>query len=294
MQKKKRKQQTGSAWDMGFITSGISITLVLLLLGLVLFLVLTAHNLSVYVKENINLSIIVSDEMKETGISKLRKQLDSEPFVRHTEYISKEQALDEQIEAMGADPQEFLGYNPLRASIEVKLRSDYANADSIARLSRMLQAIPHVQEVRFQEELIDMVNDNIRSISLSLLVVALLLTLISFALINNTIRLTIYSKRFLLHAMTLVGASWRFIRRPFLWRSFRIGVLAGIIADLLLSVAAWMLMRFEPELVAIITPGVLLVVWLSVLIFGIGITWICARFSINKFLRMKEGRLYYI
>ncbi|MDR1004260.1 MAG: permease-like cell division protein FtsX [Prevotellaceae bacterium] len=296
MQTKKRKQHAGStAWDMSFITSGISTTLVLLLLGLVTFFVLTARNLSVYVKENINVSVIVADDMKEADILKLQQQLAQAPFARHTEYISKEQALREQIAAMGTDPQEFLGYNPLRASIEVKLRARYANADSIARIGRLIkQQNGQVQEVRYQEELTDLVNRNISNISLLLLAMALLLALISFALINNTIRLTIYSKRFLIHTMTLVGASWRFIRRPFLWRSFRLGVTAGIIADVLLGVATWSLLRYEPELTRIVTPGVMLTVWFSVLLFGIGITWLCARLSINKFLRMKEGRLYYI
>jgi cell division transport system permease protein len=294
MQTKNGHKRAGSGWDMSFITSGISTTLVLLLLGLVLFCVLTARNLSVYVKENICLSVVVSDDMKEPDILRLQQQLERLPATRQTTYISKQQALAEQIAAMGTDPQEFLGYNPLRASIEVKLHSRYANADSIAAISRLIRQNGLVQEIRYQEDLIDLVNENIRNISLMLLTVALLLTLISFALINNTIRLTIYSKRFLIHTMTLVGASWRFIRRPFLWRSFRLGVLAGIFADVLLGLAAWSLLRYDPDLRSIVTPGVVLTVWLLVLLFGIGITWLCARLSINKFLRMREGRLYYI
>lgn len=287
------KRKSGSSVDMQFVTSSISTTLVLLLLGLVVFFVLAAHNLSVYVKENISFSLLISDDMKEADILKLQKRLNQEDFVKHTEYISKKQALREQTEAMGTDPQEFLGYNPFTASIEIKLHSDYANSDSIAKIEKLLKKNTNIQEVLYQKELIDAVNDNIRNISLLLLGLAGILSLISFALINNTIRLTIYSKRFLIHTMKLVGASWGFIRRPFLQRNFWIGVLAACLADGILWAAAVWLVAYEPELVAVITPQVMLAVSVSVLAFGIIITWLCAWFSINKYLRMKSSALYY-
>ena len=290
----KIKHNSVSYFDMQFVTSSISTTLVLLLLGLVVFFVLGAHNLSVYVKENINFSILISDDMKESDILKLQKKLDKEPFVKATEYISKKQALREQTEAMGTDPQEFLGYNPFTASIEVKLHSDYANSDSIAKIEKLIKKNSNIQEVLYQKELIDAVNDNIRNISLLLLGLAAILTFISFALINNTIRLTIYSKRFLIHTMKLVGASWSFIRRPFLRRNFWIGVLSAVIADAVLWGAAYWLVSYEPELIRVITPDVMLLVSVSVLIFGVLITWLCALLSINKYLKMKAGTLYYI
>ena len=290
----KIKHNSVSYFDMQFVTSSISTTLVLLLLGLVVFFVLGAHNLSVYVKENINFSILISDDMKESDILKLQKKLDKEPFVKATEYISKKQALREQTEAMGTDPQEFLGYNPFTASIEVKLHSDYANSDSIAKIEKKIKKNTNIQEVLYQKDLIDAVNDNIRNISLMLLGLAVILTFISFALINNTIRLTIYSKRFLIHTMKLVGASWSFIRRPFLRRNFWIGVLSAVIADAVLWGAAYWLVSYEPELIRVITPDVMLLVSVSVLIFGVLITWLCAVLSINKYLKMKAGTLYYI
>lgn len=290
----KIKHNSVSYFDMQFVTSSISTTLVLLLLGLVVFFVLGAHNLSVYVKENINFSILISDDMKESDILKLQKKLDKEPFVKATEYISKKQALREQTEAMGTDPQEFLGYNPFTASIEVKLHSDYANSDSIAKIEKKIKKNTSIQEVLYQKDLIDAVNDNIRNISLMLLGLAVILTFISFALINNTIRLTIYSKRFLIHTMKLVGASWSFIRRPFLRRNFWIGVLSAVIADAVLWGAAYWLVSYEPELIRVITPDVMLLVSVSVLIFGVLITWLCALLSINKYLKMKAGTLYYI
>lgn len=281
-------------FDMQFVTSCISTTLVLLLLGLVVFFVLAARNLSVYVRENINFSIVISDDMKERDILRLQKSLNSEPFVKSTEYISKKQALEEQTEAMGTDPQEFLGYNPFSASIEVKLKSDYANADSIAKIEKQIRRNTDIQDVLYQKDLVDAVNDNIRKISLLLLGLAVILALISFALINNTIRLAVYSKRFLIHTMKLVGASWGFIRRPFLRRNFWIGVLSAALADgLLWATATWLVER-EPELVKVITPEVMLLVSVAVLVFGVLITWLCALLSVNKYLRMKAGALYHI
>ena len=292
--KNKNKNNSVSYFDMQFITSSISTTFVLLLLGLVVFFVLAAHNLSIYVRENINFSVLISDDMKEADILKLQKRLDKEPFVKQTEYISKKQALKEQTEAMGTDPEEFLGYNPFTASIEIKLHSDYANSDSIAKIEKLIKKNTNIQEVLYQRELIDLVNENIRNISLVLLTLAVVLTLISFALINNTIRLAIYSKRFLIHTMKLVGASWGFIRRPFLRRNIWSGVLAGIMADAILMGTAYWLVSYEPELIRVITPEVMLLVSGSVLVFGIIITFLCAYLSINKYLRMKASTLYYI
>ncbi|MCS2526997.1 permease-like cell division protein FtsX [Bacteroides fragilis] len=292
--KSKSRNNAVSYFDMQFITSSISTTLVLLLLGLVVFFVLAANNLSVYVRENINFSVLISDDMKETDILKLQKRLNNEPFVKETEYISKKQALKEQTEAMGTDPQEFLGYNPFTASIEIKLHSDYANSDSIAKIEKLIKRNTNIQDVLYQKDLIDAVNENIRNISLVLLALAVMLTFISFALINNTIRLAIYSKRFLIHTMKLVGASWGFIRRPFLKRNIWSGVLAAFIADTIPMGAAYWLVSYEPELIRVITPEVMLLVSGAVLVFGVVITFLCAYLSINKYLRMKASTLYYV
>lgn len=280
--------------DMQFVTASVSTTMVLILLGLVVFFVLAAHNLSIYVRENINFSVLISDDMKETDILKLQKKFDAEAFVKETEYISKKQALEEQTAAMGTDPQEFLGYNPFTASIEIKLHSQYANADSIAMIEKSIKRNTNIQDILYQRELIDMVNDNIRNISLVLLALAVVLTFISFALINNTIRLAIYSKRFLIHTMKLVGASWGFIRRPFLVRNVWSGVLAGVLANIVLAGTAWWLLSYEPDLVQIITPEVMIIVAASVVGFGVLISFVCAYLSINKYLRMKANTLYYI
>ena len=287
-------RRSGSFFNMQFITSSISTMLVLLLLGMVVFFVMSANNLSDYVRENIGFTILVSDDMKEPEALKFQKELNGKAFVKESQYISKEQALKEQTEAMGTDPAEFLGYNPFTASIEIKLNAEYANSDSIAWIEKLILKNKKVMEVSYPQDLLDAVNRNIQRISMLLLGLAALLTLISFALINNTIRLAIYSKRFLIHTMKLVGASWSFIRKPFLIRNLWIGVLAAVMADAVLMTMAYMLVKYEPQLVEIITAQTMLVVMLSVLAFGVLITWMCAYISINKYLRMKASTLYYI
>lgn len=287
-------KRPNSFFNMQFITSSISTMLVLLLLGMVVFFVLSANNLSTYVRENIGLTVLVSDDMKQPEALKFQRELNEKAYVKESQYISKEQALKEQTEAMGTDPAEFLGYNPFTASIEIKLNAVYANSDSIAWIEKEILENKKVMEVSYPQDLLDSVNRNLQKVSLFLLGLAALLTLISFALINNTIRLAIYAKRFLIHTMKLVGASWSFIRKPFLIRNLWIGVLAAVMADAVLMTMAYMLVKYEPQLVEIITAQTMLVVMLSVLAFGVLITWMCAYISINKYLRMKAGTLYYI
>ena len=287
-------KKPNSFFNMQFITSSISTTLVLLLLGMVVFFVLSANNLSNYVRENIGFTVLVSDDMKEPEALKFQKTLNEKAYVKESAYISKEQALKEQTEAMGTDPAEFLGYNPFTASIEIKLNAEYANSDSIVWIEKEILANKKGMEVNYPQDLLDSVNQNLQKVSLFLLGLAGLLTLISFALINNTIRLAIYSKRFLIHTMKLVGASWGFIRRPFLLRNMWIGILAGLLADAILMAMASMLVKYEPELIEIVTPQTMLIVMTSVFVFGLAITSFCAYISINKYLRMKASALYYI
>ena len=285
---KKRK----SIFDMQFITAGISTTMVLFLLGLVVFFVLTANNLSVYIRENIAFSAILDDNIKETSIIKLQESLNKKDYVKKIVYISKEQALEEQIEAMGTDPSEFLGHNPFNASMEIRLNAGYTDHDSIKWIEKELLENKNIIEVSYPQNLLDSVNKNLKKISVFLLGLAVLLSLISFSLINNTIRLTIYSKRFLIHTMKLVGASWGFIRRPFISRNLWIGILSGAAANAILTALAYMAVKYEPELLVIISPESVLIVAVAVMVFGIIITTLCAYISINKYLRMKISELY--
>lgn len=281
-----------SIFDMQFITAGISTTMVLFLLGLVVFFVLTANNLSVYIRENIAFSAILDDGIKETSIIKLQESLNKKDYVKQTVYISKDQALKEQIEAMGTDPSEFLGHNPFNASIEIKLNAGYTNPDSIKWIQKELMANKSILEISYPQNLLDSVNRNLQKISAFLLGLAVLLSLISFSLINNTIRLTIYSKRFLIHTMKLVGASWGFIRRPFITRNLWIGILSGAVANAILTASAYTAVKYEPELLAIVSPKSIMIVAAAVMVFGMIITTLCAYISINKYLRMKISELY--
>jgi len=281
-------------FGMQFITATISTTLVLVLLGLVVFSWFMAHELSGYVRENVNLTLVLKDGTDGGQTSRLKQQLEALPQIKEAIFISSEEALKEQSEVLGTDPTEFIGFNPFAPSFELKLNASYVHSDSIAALEDQLKELPVVTEVEYQKALIDDINHNIGVIGLVLLGLALILLIISFALINNTIRLMIYAKRFLIHTMKLVGASRSFIRRPFLIRSFWQGLLAGLLAIAVLSALAYWVVTYEPDMIQIITPRVMLYVVVTVLVLGVAITMLCTYFSINKFLKMNENALYYI
>ena len=288
------KQKKKRAIDIQFVTACISTSLVLLLLGSVVLVVLTAGRLSDYVRENLELSLLLNDETKVEEVNRIVRHVEVQRYTKEVRYISKEDILAEQTVSMGLDPTEFLGYNPYTASIEVKLKAEYANTDSIIPIKNRLMRYEQIREISYPSELMDNVNKNIRKISALLLALALALSLISFALINNTIKLTIYSQRFLLHTMKLVGASWGFIRRPFLRRNLAIGIVSGLLANGLIGGGIYLLLTHEPQLSHLFTMHTLGIVGGSVILFGMLSTLLCANASINRFLRMKAGDLYYI
>lgn len=276
------------------ITTTISTTLVLVLLGIIVLFVLTARNLSNYVKENINVSVLISDEMDSLRIQKLESTLRKAPYTKSVEYISKERALQEEIEAQGIDPTEFLGMNPYTASFEVKINADYANPDSLGVAVKQLRGNSDIVDVVYSKDLIKSVNDNIRKVSIVLLIIAALFTYISFALINNTVRLNIFSNRFTINTMKLVGASWAFIRRPFLAKTFVLAIVSAVLADALIIGGLFWLRNFEPQITAVVNLEVVLVVSAAVFLFGILITFFCTFLSLNKYLKMSSNALYYI
>ena len=279
---------------MQVVTLCISTTMVLILLGLVVFSVLTAHNLSNYVKENLTVTIMLGDTVGVNDAHRLCRDLYHRPYARNIDYVSKEQALKEQSEAMGSDPSEFLGVNPFVATLELRLKSDYANRDSLRLIAKELRQNPKVSEVAYQEDLMDKVNVNLQKVSLVLLVLALLLTFISYSLISNAVRLGVYSRRFIIHTMKLVGASWGFIRRPFMIDGLIVGIVAAMLACGVLAAGVWTLYQYEPNLTAIITWEVLVITGIAVLLFGLIITSLCSYISVNKFLRMRAKDLYKI
>ncbi len=277
---------------MQWFTTGVSTTLVLILLGLLLFFVLFAHQLSDSVKENLTVTLLLDDQASRSEIQAYRTELQASDFVAGLNYISKEQALKEQIEFGGNDPSEFLGANPYTASIELRMNANYANSDSLARITAGLKQHPLVDDVIYQKELVDAVNHNLRRISYVLLTLAGLLVLVSLALIGNTVKLSIYSGRFVIRTMKLVGAGWGFIRRPFMARSFYLGFLSGLTADVLLLGGIHGLLKYDPSLEKYINPDMLVIVGGMVLLFGLVLTLGCTYFSVGKYLRMKAGDLY--
>ena len=279
---------------MQVVTLCISTTMVLILLGLVAFSVMTARNLSNYVKENLTVTVMLNDTVSANDARRLCRELYHRPYARKIDYVSKEQALKEQTAAMGSDPSEFLGMNPFVATLELRLKSQYANRDSLTWIARELSRNPKETDVAYQEDLMDSVNRNLQKVSLVLLVLAVLLTFISYSLISNTVRLRVYSQRFLIHTMKLVGASWSFIRWPFLRDALFVGLVAALLACGVLGGAVWMLYEYEPALTEIITWQVLAVTGVSVFVFGLFITLLCSYISVNKFLRMRARELYKI
>lgn len=277
------------------VTATISISLVLFLLGLIVLLSLFAGKLSVYVKENLSFSIILNENMKDTEIKRFQKMLDVAPYVKSTEYISKEQAAKELEQELGENPESFLGYNPMLASIEVKLKSDYANNDSIAIIEKDLKAFSgNIQDVLYRKDLMQSVNDNMKKAGLILFILAAVLLLISFALISNTIRLMIYSKRFIIYTMKLVGATNAFIRKPFVRANIISGIIAAFIAIAMLMGLLYYVSQGVTDFIGLINIDTLLIVFSIVIILGITISVIATRFAVNKYLKMDGDDLYYV
>lgn len=283
-----------SFFNTQFITACLSTTLVLILLGTIVMFVLSTRNLSNYVRENINISVLINDEMDSLQIQKLKNTFETSEYIKELVYISKEQALKEESEALGTDPSEFLGSNPYTASFEIKVKAEYASNESLDKIVSKMKGTPGVLDVIYSKDLIKAVNNNIKKISLILLIIAGIFTYISFALINNTVQLTIFSKRFTINTMKLVGANWNFIRQPFVWNGICLGLISALAADAFLLFGVHWLHKYEPQIDTIIDWKVLTTVGVSVFVFGMLITLLCTLISLQKYLRMSTNKLYYI
>ena len=272
----------------------ISTTLVLLLLGAMGILFIAAQEVSKSVQDNLGVSVIMNNDAPEADILKLKERLDASRYTQAVKYISKEQALEAQKLELKADPVEPLGYNPYEAEIELTLKPEYANKDSLVMIEKSLLRNKEVKELIYQQELMDSVNEGIQKIGLTLLAFLAMLTLISWSLISNLVRLSIYSKRFLMHTMKLTGATWGFIRRPFIVNNMWIGLLSGVLANAMLAAGIYFLQQQEPVLMAYLPIDDLAVVGAAVILFGITICSLCAFLSVNRFLRMRNNDLYFI
>ncbi len=276
-----------------YVTLVVSVSLVLFLLGILGIILINAKGLSDYFRENLSFSVMLDDDAKEADIRMLQKDLDAKHYVKSTEYISKDEAAVKMKEELGEDFISFLGDNPLPPSIDVYLISSYTKPDSVSKIEKYILQYPFVKEVFYQESLLFLINENVNKISLFLLVISSFLFLIALTIINNTIRLSIYSKRFLIRTMQLVGATRSFIRRPFIVQSVFHGFLAALIAMVLLS---GLLYLIEKEFFLMFTfnsTNLLLLLGAALIISGILINIISTYFSVNRYLGISEDKLYY-
>jgi len=276
-----------------YITLVISVSLVLFLLGILGLVLINAKGLSDYFRESLSFWVMLDDDAKEADIRLLQKDLDAKPYVKSTEYVSKDEAAAKMKEELGEDFISFLGDNPLPPSIDVYLLSEYTNPDSVTKIEKYILEYPFVKEVYYQESLLYLINENVNKISLFLLVISLFLFLIALTIINNTIRLSVYSKRFLIRTMQLVGATRSFIRKPFIMQSAFHGFLSALISLILLMGLLYLIEKEFFLMFTIESANLLILLGLIIIITGIMISVVSTYFSVNRYLSISEDKLYY-
>lgn len=276
-----------------FLSSVVSISLVLLLVGIAAFLLVSERSVSDYLKENMQVSVMMKRDVGESAALRYKKEIDAEPFVRSSAYVSKEQGAKEMAQLLGED---FLGVfetAPIPISINLTLKSEYVSPDSLAVVKTKLEDAPEVEEVVYQQSLVEALNSNLSKISLFLAVFIALLLFISFVLINNTVRLSVYSKRFTIHTMKMVGATRAFIRRPFLFQSAFQGVFAALVAIIMIIIGLFLLKGQFGQLFSVFSLGMLLTVIGIVVASGLIICVASTYFTVNKLVSLNKSELYY-
>lgn len=291
--KKKRPAKLKRRLIRSYLTSTISITLVLFLVGMLSLLILNAGKLSDYVREHVGFTLVLNDNVHEADVLRLQKMLSATNYVKSTKYVDKKQAAEQLTKELGEDFVGFLGFNPLFSSIDVKLHAAYMNPDSLTIMENNFLAYPQVKEVYYQRDLVKIINDNVRRISLFLAIFSLLLIFIFSTLINNTIRIAIYSQRFIIHTMKLVGATRSFIRRPFVLKNVAYGMLGAVLANIGILVLIYSYRQDFEGIIDTHQFDTIGIVFIVVLIFGVLISWLSTYFSVNKYLRIKYEELFY-
>ncbi len=288
-EEKYNRRRLRSAW----LTTIVSITLVLFLLGVLGVLVIHAGNIARYVKENIMITLVVNDEADTGEVFAWQKQLEATPFIKSSRFISREEAAQDLQNELGEEFIDFLGYNPIPSTIDLYVSADYSHPDSLALMVTKLNDDPIVSEVKYQKSLAGKIQDNIGKITTVIVGFSALLLVVSIVLIHNTIRLSIYSRRFLIRTMYLIGATRRFIRWPFIRTSIVQGIIATLLSTLLIAILLTQMYNRFPELYAVGNERTIL--WLAavLLITGLLITGISTLLAVNKYLRSKKDKLYY-
>jgi len=288
-----KKRQKKLFFNSHFIST-ISIAFVLFLIGLISLLIIIGNEMSNYVKENVNMSVVLQDSIAPFKLQAIQNIIQATPGVKSYNYISKEKALQDHIRDLGENPADFLGYNPLLASFEVKLTSVYANTDSVAHIEKKLKQYAGVKQVIYQKDIIRLVNDNIKTTGYFLIGIAAILIFISIVLLNNTIRLSVYSKRFVINTMRLVGARAWFIRRAFIWRYLLNGLIASVIALILLGVSVYYVQVALGTNFDLYHLRIVLMVSGIVILFGLFISFLATLFAVNRYIRMQTNDMYFI
>lgn len=274
-------------------TTIVSLSLVLFMLGLVGLILLNTKKLADHFKETIGFQLIISDVARDTDIDKLQKMLEGSNYVKSTQFISKETAAKTLQKDLGEDFVTFIGYNPLKSSLDVRLKADYANPDSLLWIEKQLTQNKIVKEVLYPKALLSNMNNNMKKVALFILAFSAILLVIALALINNTIRLSIYSKRFIIKTMQLVGATQGFIRRPFILKGIRQGIYSSIIALTMLTGILYLGQKQLPELVVIQDTKMLASLFGIVVLLGMTIGAISTALAVRKYLRLRSSELYY-
>lgn len=283
----KRKLRTSSLSTM------LSISLVLLMLGSMGFIYINTNRLTNYIKENVGVSLILEDNIKKVDRFQLQKNLDASPWVKSSRFLSKDEAAKILESDLGEDFISFLGFNPLSASIEVFLNAEYASEQNFIALEKEIEGNEIIKEIIIQKDLIDSINSNVRKLSLILVSFCVLLLIVAIALINNTIRLTVYSKRFIIRTMKLVGATNSFVRKPFLRSGLIQGVFSGLIGVILLISVLFSLHKEMPELLVLQDMYTIVLIFVGILLFGVLMSVIVTNIAVGKYLKMNENDLYH-
>ncbi len=271
----------------------ISIALVLFLLGLLGMLVLNANTISNNFKERVQLNIYFNDSAKDVEIKQLEKSLTLSPYAKEAKYVSKEDAADFLKTEYGEDFLDDIGYNPLQNSIDVNFKAEYVKEAYLDSIAQTILTKNYVNDVKYDKDLVSIMNSNVKRISFWILVISALFTLIAVLLINSSIRLAVYSKRFIIKTMQMVGATKQFIRRPFVWRSVRLGIIGAVLALLGMGIVLYYINKTFPELELLRSPILITGLFLIVFLLGVVITWISTFFATQRFLNLKTDQLYY-
>ncbi|MEZ4809541.1 MAG: permease-like cell division protein FtsX [Allomuricauda sp.] len=271
----------------------LSIALVLFLLGVLGLLVLNTKKLADHFKEQITISVFLKDNAKPVEVDQLQKSLALAEYTKSAQYISKEDAAEQYSEDIGENFVEFLGYNPLKNSIDVHLKADFVDPDQIAEIAEDISSKTYVDEVSYDKPLIALLNDNARKISLWILVASAVFTVIAVLLINSSIRLSIYSKRFIIKTMQMVGATKKFIRKPFIWTNIKLGMVGAAVALIALGILLYYVNKNFPELNLFQDYIALILLFVGVFGLGVVISWASTHIATQRFLNLRTDDLYY-